>query len=108
MSTGAILQSQVQAMREVYPSMSAAIDTALYDAIARARASKASYQLPPRAERGVRGWFGKGPVPLAVMKRAQETAKATAAKQQIQANAAQQQGVAKQTSLTQSQKGDLV
>jgi hypothetical protein len=75
MACGGLSQSQVEAVRTVYPTLSAAIDAAIIDAVVRARAEKKSYQLPPRAETGVKAWFGKSPVPLQQMARGQEVAK---------------------------------
>lgn len=82
MAQGAILQSQVKAMRLVYPSMSAAIDAALFDAVSRKRADKKSFQLPTRAEYGVKAWFGKGPVSTSTLARAQATIKDSQLKQE--------------------------
>ncbi len=104
MSTGALLQTQAQAVREVYPSLSEAIDTCLIDSITRARAAKASFQLPQKAERGIRAWFGKGPIPLKSMARAQDVAKIQAAKEQAQAQA---KADAKKANLTTVQRDEL-
>lgn len=58
-ATGALLKSQAEIVRQVYPTLSAAIDAAIYEAVARQKAVKQSYQLPSRAEIGVATWFGK-------------------------------------------------
>lgn len=63
-ATGAILRSQVMAVREIYPTLSQAIDAAIYEAIAKKSASKANYRLPPRAELGVSVWLGRRLVPF--------------------------------------------
>ncbi len=59
MATGALLKRQVDAVRAVYPTLSDAIDSALYRAIVADKAKKASYQLPPRSEIGVAVWLGR-------------------------------------------------
>lgn len=71
MQEGALLQSQVKAMRTVYPSLSTAIDAALLEATVKEKAKTKSFELAPRAEIGVRAWFGKGPLPLESLKKAQ-------------------------------------
>lgn len=61
-ATGAILKSQVEIVREVYPTLSKAIDDAIAAAVAKRRASGSQinpYQLPPRAETGVAKWQGR-------------------------------------------------
>lgn len=63
-ATGAILRSQVAAVREIYPTLSEAIDGAIYDAIAKKSAAKSNYRLPPRAELGVSTWLGRRLVPF--------------------------------------------
>lgn len=65
-ATGAILKSQVDGMREIYPTLSKEIDSAIYAAIAK-RSAKAPqskpFRLPPRAELGVAVWLGRRLVP---------------------------------------------
>lgn len=64
---GALLRSQVKAMREIYPTLSAAIDTAAYEAIAKKTAEampkggapSRPFRLPPRAEMGLAVWLGR-------------------------------------------------
>lgn len=61
-ATGALLKSQAQIVRQIYPTLSAAIDEALYAATAKHRADGSTlnpYQLPPRAEMGVATWLGQ-------------------------------------------------
>ena len=58
-AAGAILQPQVQVMRQFFPTLSKTIDDAIYDATANAKAAKLSYRLPPRAELGVATWLGR-------------------------------------------------
>lgn len=65
MSSGALLKRQADAIRLIYPTMSKAIDPALYGAISRRIAAKASYQLPPAAEFGVATWLGRRTVAYA-------------------------------------------
>jgi hypothetical protein len=71
MNTGALLRSQAAAMRAVYPTLSAAIDAAIFEAITAARATKKSFQLAPRAEIGVKAWQGQGPVSKSSLQLAQ-------------------------------------
>jgi hypothetical protein len=64
MACGAILRSQVLAMREIYPTLSEAIDGALYETIAKKSATgpqtgPKKFRLPPRAELGVAQWLGR-------------------------------------------------
>jgi hypothetical protein len=59
MSTGALLKSQAHAVRTVYPTLSACIDAALMNETVSAKAAKASFELPPRAEYGVKNWLQK-------------------------------------------------
>jgi hypothetical protein len=58
-ATGAILKSQAEIVRQVYPTLSAEIDSQIYAAVTKRRAEKQSYQLPPRAEIGVAKWQGQ-------------------------------------------------
>jgi hypothetical protein len=65
-ATGAILKSQVDAMREIYPTLSKEIDAAVYQAIAKKSAASGvrnPFRLPPRAELGVAVWLGRRIVP---------------------------------------------
>ena len=56
MSTGALLRSQAQAVRTLYPILCSAIDAALFDAALKAKQKRKSFELSPRAEHGVRVW----------------------------------------------------
>jgi hypothetical protein len=61
-ATGALLKSQAQIVRLVYPTFSAGVDAALYAASAKYRAASSEsnpFQLPPRAEYGVKTWMGQ-------------------------------------------------
>lgn len=61
-AAGALLRSQAQIVRRVYPTLSAGIDEALYAATARRRGASSEenpYQLPPLAEVGVAVWLAK-------------------------------------------------
>jgi hypothetical protein len=58
MGAGMLLKSQVEAVREIYPTLSDLIDEELTAAIAHEKAQKKSYQLPFMSEIGVRSWFG--------------------------------------------------
>ncbi len=61
MNTGALLKSQAHAVRELYPTFSAAVDAALFDAAVKAKAAKKSFELSPRAEVGVHAWASTAP-----------------------------------------------
>jgi hypothetical protein len=91
MQQGALLQSQTKAMRMVYPSMSEAIDAAIFDSTTRAKAAKKSFELPYRAEVGVKAWFGRPPIPGPSLAKAQDIAKQSQAKKQAQQNPTQPQ-----------------
>ena len=71
MSTGALLKTQANAVRVVYPTLSAAIDAAILQATMTAKSAKKSFELPFRAEYGVKAWFGKGPVTTKQLQAAQ-------------------------------------
>lgn len=61
-ATGALLKSQAEIVRQVYPTLSAEIDTQLRAAVVKRRAASSErnpYQLPPRAEIGVAKWMGQ-------------------------------------------------
>lgn len=61
-ATGAILKTQVEIVREVYPTLSREIDTQIAAAVTKRRAASSQanpYQLPPRAEIGVAKWQGR-------------------------------------------------
>lgn len=65
-ATGALLKSQVDGMREIYPTLSREIDTAIYGAIAKKSAGagmRKPFRLSPRAELGVAVWLGRRIVP---------------------------------------------
>jgi hypothetical protein len=68
-ATGALLKSQTMALREIYPTLSDAIDTSVNTAIAKKSAESVTadgtikYRLPPRAEMGVATWLGRRIVP---------------------------------------------
>lgn len=73
MATGALLKSQANAVRVVYPTLSTAIDAAILQATMTAKAAKKSFELPYRAEYGIKAWFGKGPVSTDTLQKAQAT-----------------------------------
>lgn len=56
--SGALLRSQAAMVKEYFPTLSAAITQAIYDAVASAKAAKKSYQLPQRVSVGVANWLG--------------------------------------------------
>jgi hypothetical protein len=72
MAGGALLKLQANAVRETYPSISAAIDAALFQATLAQKASKKSFELPPRVEKGVGNWTGKSLVGPAAMQQSQK------------------------------------
>jgi hypothetical protein len=74
MNTGALLRSQAHAVRVVYPTLSAAIDAALFDATVKAKAARKGFELAPRAEVGVKAWMGQPPVSPGMLKSSQEAA----------------------------------
>jgi hypothetical protein len=80
---GGLLQSQVKAMRAVYPTLSEFIDACLFDAITKAKANKKSFQLPFRVEYGVKAWWGRPPISDQSLAKAQMVAKASTSKKQI-------------------------
>ena len=71
MSDGALLQTQVAAVRKIYPTLSTAIDASILEATLRAKAQSKAFELDPNTEIGVRAWFGKGPLPPEALKQAQ-------------------------------------
>ena len=71
MAAGALLKLQANAVRQTYPTLSAAIDAAIIQATMAAKADKKSFELPPRAEYGVRAWFGNSPIPTGALKQSQ-------------------------------------
>lgn len=97
MAEGALLQTQVAIIRKVYPSLSGAIDAALLDATVKAKADKKSFELTPRAEIGVRAWFGKGPLETGALKKSQASVDRSNAKNAAQAAPAAGLPLAEQT-----------
>jgi len=55
---GALMRSQVAAVKELFPTVSQAIDEALTAAIIEAKGKDRNYELPVTAETGVSIWFG--------------------------------------------------
>lgn len=93
MGTGALLKSQVGAMRLVYPSLTAAIDAAIDEAKLDEQGVKKNWQFAPRAEIGVKVWTGTPRVDPKTLTALQ--ANTQAAKDQ---QAAQKQQIADRTS----------
>jgi hypothetical protein len=58
-ATGTILAPQVMTVRDMYPSITAAIDSAIQQCAVDAKAAKQSYRLPPMAEMGLAKWQGR-------------------------------------------------
>jgi hypothetical protein len=76
MAGGALLKLQANAVRETYPTISAAIDMALVQATFVAKANKKSFELPPRVEYGVRNWMGKSPIEAGALQQSQKNVSA--------------------------------
>src|SRR5882672_4114564 len=72
MAQGALLKSQAEAVRLVYPTLSDSIDYAIITETIKAKAHKKSFQLNPRTEYGVRSWTGQGPVDTGLLRSAQD------------------------------------
>ncbi len=89
MSTGALLRSQSHAVRVVYPTLSAAIDAALFDATIKAKTAKKSFELPVRTETGVKAWMGQGPVSKGMLQTSQAAAQRNKDKAQARDTAKQ-------------------
>lgn len=100
MGTGALLKSQVGAVRLVYPTLSACIDQAMQEAVLDERSAKKTYELAPRAEMGARVWSGTPRIDPKTLSALQ--ANTQAAKDQ---QAAQKQQIADRAS--QSTKDDM-
>jgi len=82
MAGGALLKLQANAVRETYPTISAAIDAALFQATFVAKANKKSFELPPRVEYGIRNWMGKSPVEAPALQQSQKNVAAMNEKRQ--------------------------
>lgn len=82
MAGGSLLKIQANAVRETYPTMSAAIDAGIVNATIAAKAEKKSFELNERAERGVKAWFGKGAIPTSALKQSQANVAASNEKKQ--------------------------
>lgn len=72
MSGGMLLRIQANAVREQYPTLSAAIDAAIFQATAAAKAVKKTFELPYRVEFGVRTWMGQAPIPQPALRQSQQ------------------------------------
>ena len=81
-ATGAITSNQAKAVRQIYPTLTRAIDSALQQATEAQRAKKKDYQLPPRAEHGMRTWFDRPSFSPAMMKTFQDNVKKVAQQKQ--------------------------
>lgn len=84
MAGGALLKIQANAVRETYPTIAKAIDTAIFISTAAAKAADKKFELPPRAEYGVRAWMGKGPVAPEAMIQSQKNVQTMNARKQPQ------------------------
>ena len=81
---GGLLQSQVKAMRTIYPTMSEFVDAALFQAITKARAEDENFQLPVNVEHGVKAFWGRPPISDQSLAKAQMAAKSSTIKKQNQ------------------------
>lgn len=81
---GGLLQSQVKAMRAVYPTMSEFVDAALFQAITKARANDDNFQLNVATEHGVKAFWGRPPVSDQSLAKAQMAAKSSTMKKEHQ------------------------
>jgi hypothetical protein len=93
MGTGALLKSQVGALRLVYPTLTKCIDEAIDEAKLDEQGVKQSWRFAPRAEIGVRVWTGTPRIDPKTLTALQ--ANTQAAKDQ---QAAQKQQIADRTS----------
>lgn len=62
MSNASILNSQVAAVKQVYPTLSAAITDAVTEMPAELRAAKSSFHLDWNTEIGINKWLGNPPI----------------------------------------------
>jgi hypothetical protein len=58
MGGGALLRNQAQAVRAVFPALSEYFDTAIRVAITNEKAKNKKYEVPYRADAGIRDWLG--------------------------------------------------
>jgi hypothetical protein len=72
MAGGALLKIQANAVRQTYPTISAVIDAAIFQATASAKAAKKSFELTERVEKGVRAWMGMAPTGPAALQQSQK------------------------------------
>lgn len=86
MAEGGLLQTQVAAVRKIYPTISTAIDAAILEETVKAKAKSKAFELKPLAEIGVRAWFGKGPLPTEALKKSQDGVAAANQRKQAQTN----------------------
>jgi len=63
MSEGALLRNQANAVRFVFPSLSAYFDAAIQTAITDAKSKDEEYEVPYPADAGIRDWLG---IPIVV------------------------------------------
>lgn len=62
MSDGSLLSSQIEAVRQFFPTLSAAIDEAVNETPIAMRAAKASFHLEWDTEIGINKWLGNPPI----------------------------------------------
>ena len=90
MACGGLMQSEVKAMRAVYPTLSEFIDASLFDAITKARAKDEAFQLSFHTEYGVKAWWGRPPISDQSLAKAQMVAKASTDKKKVEQQQAMQ------------------
>lgn len=105
MATGALLRSQANAVRTLYPTLSAHIDAWILDATIKAKAKVKSFELSPRAEVGVKAWMGQGPMSASALRSSQAAVKTAKDKQatRVQQHKSKVAGMSE----TQAQASDL-
>ena len=106
MSSGSLLKSQAHAVRTVYPTLSAAIDAAIMNETIAAKAANKAFELNPRAEYGVKNWFGKPQVSTATFKQAQLNHAVSNQRKAQQKAPAEQNSKASGNMLTSSQRAE--
>jgi hypothetical protein len=74
-ATGALTSNQAKAVRQAFPTLTQAIDSALQQAVEAARAKDKTYELPSRAEFGMRIWLDRPRYSPAMMKTFQDNVK---------------------------------
>jgi hypothetical protein len=104
MAAGALLKVQANAVRTVYPTLSAAIDAAIAQATVAAKADRKSFEPPQKSQKGIRAWCGQGPVDQAQLQNAQAAVARARQKRDARTNPPPNQPPPAQSLLTSTQK----